>query len=261
MKITEIEKEKLIAMVLAELERQNPNNKPNPQKILAIFSGGIIGLEDALKQMQLLQQEGYEFEVILTPNAKKVIGRHKLEESLGSISINDDSEDFNKLMNLLAENDAVLIPVMTINTAAKVINGIADNLATTLIMISLLSGKPVIGVRDACNLRHYSREGMGHNKAVEAYYALLTSNVERLKDYGMQLCEALKLADTVRHHTGGQAIVQTAEDEYRQVFEKQILSVADLPNTGGKISVSPRTIITPAAKDAIKERDIEIVIC
>lgn len=248
-------------MVLVELAKQSQSNKPVTKKILAVFSGGMIGLEDVLKQMQLLQQEGYEFEAVLTPNAKTVIGKHKLEESLGSISVYDDSEDFNKLMNLLAENDAVLIPVMTINTAAKVINGIADNLATTLIMISLLSGKPVIGVRDACDLRHLSREGMGHTKAAKAYNALLVSNVERLKDYGMELCEALKIVDTVQRHLGGQAIVHSTEKECQEVFEKRILSVADLPNTSSKISVSPRTIITPAAKDAIKERGIEIVIC
>jgi len=259
--MTDIEQEKLINMVLAELAKQSQNHKPVTKKILAVFSGGMIGLDDVLKQMQQLQQEGYQIEAVLTPNGKTVIGKQKLQYSLGPISIYDDSEDFNKLINLLTDSDAVLIPVMTINTAAKVVNGIADNLATTLIMISLLSGKPVIGVRDACDLRHLSREGMGHNKAALAYKAMLVSNVERLKDYGMELCGSQDLFGTVQRSLGDQNMVHSTEKECQQVYEKQILSVADLPNTSSKISISPRTIITPAAKDAIKERGIEIIIC
>ena len=259
--MTDIEKEKLINMVLAEIAKQSQNDKTVSKKILAVFSGGMIGLDDVLKQMQQLQQKGYQIEAVLTPNGKTVIGKEKLQYSLGPISIYDDSQDFNKLINIMAESDAVLIPVMTINTAAKVVNGIADNLATTLIMISLLSGKPVIGVRDACDLRHLRRDGMGHNKAAQAYQAMLASNVERLNDYGMELCGAQDLVSTVRRSLGNQTIVHSREKECQQVFEKQILSVADLPNTSCKISVSPRTIITPAAKDVIKERGIEVIIC
>lgn len=259
--MTDMEKEKLISMVLAELEKQSQSDKSVIKKIMAVFTGGLIGLDDALKQMQLLQREGYKIEAVLTPNAKKVIGKPKLQESLGSIPVYDDSEDFNKLLSILAESDVVLIPVMTMNTAAKVANGINDNLATTLIQDSLLSGKPVIGVRDACNLQHLHRQEMGQNKGAKAYNALLVSNLERLEDYGMELCEALELVDTVKNHFGGQSVSHSIEKECQQVFEKRLLSVADLPNTSSKIRISPQTIVTPAAKDAIKERGIEIVIC
>jgi hypothetical protein len=259
--MTNIEKEKIIKMVLAELTKQNQKNKPVTKRILAIFSAGIIGLDDVLEQMQQLQKNGYQFEVVLTPNGKKVISKDKLQEFLGQITIYDDSEDFNKLTDLLTESDALLIPVMTMNTAAKVLNGIADNLATTLIMIALLSGKPVIGVRDACDPKNLMRESMGHNKAVQAYKALLVSNVERLEDYGMVLCEALSLVDTVQHSLGDQNMIGALEKDCQEVFDKQIFSLADLPNSGSEIIISPRTIITPAAKDAIKERGMEIVIC
>jgi len=252
--------EKLVQMVLAEIARQNQSSKPVSKKVLAIFSGGIISLDDVLKQMQMLQQEGYQFEVVFTPNGKMVVGKQKIQESLGPITVYDDS-DLNKVTQLLTDNEAVLVPVMTINTAAKIINGIADNLATSLIMMSLLSGKPVIAVKDACDVNRPSREGMGHNKAAQSYYALLNSTVERLNDYGIELCEALKFADAVQHHFVRKAKEDRKEKECQQVFEKRVLSVNDLPITGRTIRISPGTIITPAAKDVIKERDIEIVVC
>ncbi len=259
--MTDVEKEGIIKMVLAELAKQSQNHKPVTKKILAVFSGGIIGLDDVLKQMQQLQEDGYQFSAVLTPNGKTVIGQQKLQNSLGLIPVYDDSEDFNKLIKLLEDSDAILIPVMTMNTAAKVVNGIADNFATTLIMESLLSGKPVIAVQDACNLLHLSRKGMGHNKATRAYNALLLANVEKLTEFGMELCDAIDLLDTVRNYLGDNTMVSSTEKEYQGVFDKPIFSLADLPNIGGKISISRRTIITPAAKDAIKERDIEIIIC
>lgn len=262
--MTAIDQEKLIQLVLAELAKQakqRQDHKPAVKRILAIFSAGTIGLDDVLQQMQQLLKLGYQFEAVLTPHGKAVIGAQKLKSALGPISVYDDTGDFNQLMELLDDCDAVLIPVMTINTAAKVVNGIADNLATTLIMSALLSGKEVIGVRDACDLHNVIRAEMGHNKAARAYQAMLLSNVERLKDYGVALCESQDLVKTVQLNLGRKGTVPPQETEGRQVFNKQILSVADLPNSGGLISVSPRTIITPAAKDAIKERGIEVIIC
>lgn len=259
--MTAIDQEKLIKLVVAELAKQRPNHKPAAKRMLAIFSAGTIGLDVVLQQMQQLQQQGCQFEAVLTPNGKRVIGTPKLKSALGPNSVYDDCEDFTQLIALLDDCDAVLIPVMTINTAAKIVNGIADNLATTLIMSALLAGKPVIGVRDACDLKNVSRVGMGHNKAARAYQAMLLSNVERLNDYGLALCESQDLAKTVQLSLGDKATVHPEAKEGRQVFNKQILSVADLPISGVQITVSPRTIITPAAKDAIKERGIEVIIC
>ncbi|HWQ43979.1 MAG TPA: flavoprotein [Desulfosporosinus sp.] len=260
--MTDGEQQKLIQMVLAELAKQSQSSKPKSvsKKIMAVFSGGMIGLDDVLKQMQMLQREGYQFEAVFTPNGKIVIGKQRLLDSLGSIKVYDDSEDLNKLQQMLQDNEAILVPIMTLNTAAKVINGIADNLATTLIMVSLLSDKPIIAVRDACNLQHLSREGMGHNKAKQAYNAMLASNLERLKDYGIELCEALELTNMVQCKLGKHGMVHSTNIECQQLFEKRILSVADLTTIGSKISISPRTIITPAAQDVIKERGIEIVV-
>ncbi|MEA4924391.1 MAG: flavoprotein [Syntrophomonadaceae bacterium] len=257
--MTEIDKEKLITLVLAELAKQS--SQPAAQKILAVFSGGMIGLETVLAQMQQLQQAGYQFEIVLTPNATTVIAPQSLRQSLGPVPVHGESDDFHQITRVLAECDAVLIPVMTMNTAAKVVNGISDNLATTLIMIALLSGKSIIGVKDACDPRNQCREQMGHNKAAQAYRALLTANIERLKDYGMELCDSKDLAITVQHHLNKPTAMDAVIPENQPAFTGKILSVADLPGTSSTITVSPRTIITPAAKDAIKERGIEVVIC
>lgn len=260
--MTEIEKEKIIKMVLAELAAGKQSRTPPKKKVLTIFSGGVIGLDVVLKEMQRLQQEGYGFAAVFTPNGKTVIGQQRLQDFLGSIPIYDDSRDFNKLIELMTDSEAILIPVLTMNTAAKVVNGIADNLATTAIMIALLTGKPVIGVRDACDLKHLSRVEMGHNQAVQAYKAMLMSNVGRLKEFGIKLCEAAALAEVLPAYLGAQGLVNPVETkEIPGVFSQRVFSVADIPKEVEKISLSPQTIITPAAKDAIKERGIEVIIC
>lgn len=258
--MTEIDQERLVTLVLAELAKQGHRCQLGAKKALAVFCGGMIGLDDAILQMQQLQQEGYQFEVVLTPNADTVIGQQKLRDALGPVPIYTEACDHHETIKKLAESDVVIIPVMTINTAAKVGNGIADNLATTLITVALLSGKPVIGVRDACEPQNQYRQTMGQNKAAQAYRALLAANVEKLREYGMELCGAQALAITVQRGLNEPVPAAAATREEFPIFAGKILSVADLPGSGGRIHVSPRTIITPAAKDAIKERGIEVII-
>lgn len=260
--MTNEDQEKLIKLVMAEIARQSQTqkNKPVSIKVLAIFSGGHIGLDDVLERMQDLQREGYCFEVVFTPNAKMVIGKQKIQAYLGPIAVHDEPEDLNKLNQIFAENEAVIIPVMTMNTAAKIANGIADNLATTLIMMSLLSAKRVIAVRDACNLRHLIREKMGQNKASKLYNKILNSNFEQLEDLGMVLCDAHRLAETIKQSLGNSTRGSNLEIENQQIFKKRVLSIEDLPKASTTIRISPGTIITPAAKDTIKERGIEVIV-
>jgi len=88
-----MDKEKLVELVTAEVMRQLSHqaklviqdNQALP-KILAIFTGGTIGLEKGLTEMQYLQASA-EVIVALSPAAEQVAGIAKFREKLGADNI------------------------------------------------------------------------------------------------------------------------------------------------------------------------------
>jgi len=142
----------------------------NKKKIVLIIGGGIAAYK-SLDLIRLLKKEECEIKVVLTESGKKFV----TTLSISSLSQNKvyqdifDSEQEAEMdhISLSRWGDIILFAPVTANSIAKLAQGRADDLASTLI---LASNKQIILV-PAMNVR------MWLHKSTQ-------SNLEKLLDYG-----------------------------------------------------------------------------
>lgn len=143
------------------------------QRVLLIISGGIAAYK-ALELVRALRKRGIAVRAVLTASAQQFV----TPLSLGVLT---EDHVFTQLFDLKDEQeighiqlsrqaDLVLVAPATANILAKMANGIADDLATTLL---LATDKPVLAV-PAMNVR------MWHHKATQR-------NLERLHADGVHI--------------------------------------------------------------------------
>lgn len=246
--------EKIVEEVLKKI------NSPNEKRILALFCGGTIGAKEASKELKALSEAGYECQVVLSLAAEKVLGVEQLQGELGHIPIYTEKNGL-KPGELLRNTDILLVPVLTLNSAAKVASGIADNLVTTLIMQALLLGKPVIAAQNACDLDNPVRIKLGMNQGNQKYNRLFAQNLQTLRDYGINLVDAENLASVVRGRSKEEWDYGPSSENQGLIFNKRVLSAADISLCQGPtFRVGKNTLITPAARDVAERRGINIIV-
>ncbi len=143
------------------------------QRILLIISGGIAAYK-SLELVRLLRRRGIAVRAVLTESAQQFV----TPLSLGVLTEDHvfthlfDLKDEQEIghIQLSRQADLVLVAPATANILAKMANGIADDLATTLL---LATDKPVLAV-PAMNVR------MWHHKATQR-------NLERLHADGVHI--------------------------------------------------------------------------
>lgn len=142
-------------------------------RILLIISGGIAAYK-ALELVRLLRKRGIEVRAVLTESAQQFVtplSLGVLTESPVHTELFDlkDEQEIGHIQ-LSRQADLVVVAPATANIIAKMANGIADNLATTLL---LATDKPVLAV-PAMNVR------MWHHRATQR-------NLERLHADGVHI--------------------------------------------------------------------------
>ena len=148
---------------------ENLKNK----KILLIICGGIAAYK-SLELIRLLKKNGSYVKTILTNNAKKFVtplsvvslSQEKVYSKL--FDFKDESEMDH--ISLSRWSDAILIAPATANTISKLSNGIADDLASTVV---LASNKKIF-LAPAMNVRMWEHDS---NK----------ENISKLIDFGYRI--------------------------------------------------------------------------
>ena len=144
----------------------------NRKKITVIIGGGIAAYK-SLELIRILQKEQFEIIPILTSSASNfvtslsisAISKNKVYTDL--FDVNDETEMGHIQLSRISE--LIVVAPATANLMSKFANGIADDLATTLV---LATNKKVL-LAPSMNVR------MWNNDATK-------SNIKKLKKYGFQ---------------------------------------------------------------------------
>jgi phosphopantothenoylcysteine decarboxylase/phosphopantothenate--cysteine ligase len=145
------------------------------QRVLLIVSGGIAAYK-SLELVRLLRKRGIAVRAVLTESAENFVtplsfGVLTEDHVYGDMFDLKEEREIGHIQ-LSRQADLVVVAPATANILAKMANGIADNLATTLL---LATDKPVLAV-PAMNVR------MWHHKATQR-------NLERLHADGVHILE------------------------------------------------------------------------
>ena len=155
------------------------------KKAAVLFSGALIGYADAVASLNELKKEGWELTVVMSKAAAEVLTEERIKNDIDPEAIFVEGAPVNG-RQIIDDNQFVIIPALTINTAAKVANCISDNLLTNMISRAMATGKPIVAAIDGWCPDNEVRAKIGF-KVTDAYKARMRSNLEAIQSYGINL--------------------------------------------------------------------------
>lgn len=165
------------------------------KKATVLFSGALIGYKDAVTSLNELKKDGWTLTAVLSKTAGEVITEERIRNDIGPDAIYVEGAPVNG-RQIVDDSQFVIIPSLTINTAAKVANCISDNLLTNMISRAMATGKPIVAAIDGCCPDNKVREQLGF-KVTEAYKAKMRHNLEDMLAYGITLTTDYSLCSKV----------------------------------------------------------------
>lgn len=236
------------------------------KKALVVFTGGSIGFQDALLQLKRLQEEEWDFKVLLSNSAEYVLTPQVIKEKLSLDNVYLERE-VKGLQSFYRGANLLMFPTLTLNTAVKLAVGIADTLATNIAGHMLMEGIPIIAAKDACDLHHPTRLKLGMDKTPKAYLDKMDQHLLVLESYGIQLVEAKDLYQAAQStcifsQEKKQGYPEPDQPHQETTFPKKVLSRLDVIEAKrlGQILRLPETsIVTPLALEAAKEFGVTII--
>jgi hypothetical protein len=116
--------------------------------VIFLLCGGDMEIEEVLRQMELISSRFSKVFVVMTRSATQIIGIPEVRRaSLGGTIITEYTSKF--LKDTLFDADAIYIPILSLNTAAKVAALNADTLGTITIVFGLMYGKTVVAAKNS----------------------------------------------------------------------------------------------------------------
>jgi deoxyribose-phosphate aldolase len=126
----------------------NDDHSTQGTTAIILLCGGDRELPEVMKQIELITKSYTKTYIAMTHAAMKIIGVPDIRKvSEGATIITEYSSDY--FDNVLRQCDRIYVPILSLNTAAKVVALNADSLGTITIVFGLMYGKPVIVAKDS----------------------------------------------------------------------------------------------------------------
>lgn len=255
--------------VLEVLGLEAPSRpQPEPNTALVLFTGALLGFDEAIESLKRIKASGVDLSFVQTESAKRILDQQKIA-SVGMVE---------REKSMVGNHEMLIIPTMTVNLAAKVACGIADDLASNVFGEFIQSNRIVVASRTAC-CPDSTQKRMIFPDMPEAYREVLRNNLRALASFGVALTDASRLDTAIdrafakrgidRTPIGGSVQSQlvkesptssTVQDRRSVAFSGKLLSFGDVRQLGRDcvLVVSPSTIITDLARDAARDQGITI---
>lgn len=251
------------------------------RQVLLVYSGSPLGLEEIHPQLKRLQAEGYRFSLYASQAAQRIldIGRICQELGIPHPAGDDDYRQF------LSQGSAILIPALTQNTAARLALGLNDTPLTNIVNSGLQRGYEVVASTEGCCPTSPSRQRLGLDRLNPAYQGMMAGHLKTLQAFGIRLTVPGKFYDTVKEATRLRLVRVESPGQEKMAHDppapistpfsaprpekpisydlgrSQVLTLADVVTVkrGATLEVPLNALLTPAAREHIKDLQITIV--
>ena len=228
---------------------------PAPRRALVLFTGGLLGFDDAVEELKLLAAAGVQLDYLQTPSALRVLDQAKI----ASIGMREVSK------KMVEEHDLLLAPTLTSNIAAKVAHGVADCLASNLFSEFIMSNRLVVASRSAICPDDAPKRGWFPNMP-PAYADLLRANLAALASFGVRLSDSRFLYRTAIAAWEGRdrerrapVVAAIGTSVAGLVAGVAARATAELPTsaTADTVAAAPRPGVVPCELSLISQRVIQ----
>lgn len=254
------------ALVRELTERALSKLRNAQKKALVVCTGSGLSFLAWLVSLQQLQEAGFTFDLFLSRSAANVLDVATLRQGVSFGRVwQDDTEE--PAEQTAGRYPTVIVPAMTIHTAAKVAGCMADTPASRIVFGALTQGKNVIISVDGCCPDNEERAAKGY-VFTEPLRKQLQENIARMKAYGATLATAETLASRTLKAIGEISPApapncgserKAAQNVYlggRKIIGRQ--DVASLP-AGATLHIAPGSQITQLAIDTARLRGIQLI--
>ncbi len=177
--MTEEELKAVIRSVMADILT------PVPRRALVVFTGGLVGFEQAMTELVQLSDQGVRLDFVQTPSAVRVLDQERIRRA----PMQEVSHD------LVAGHQVLIAPTLTGNIAAKAAHGVADCLASNLFSEFLMSNRAVVVSVSAVSPDDALKQAWFPHMPV-GYADMLRANLAALESFGVRLARADALCRT-----------------------------------------------------------------
>lgn len=257
--------DQIVARVVALVRARMIADAPQRQ-IAMLFSGASTGYVVGMEALRLLTGAQHKVTVGMTASALHVIGEDKVRQAGAADIIGPDR--WVNAPGIVWATDVILLPTLSMNTAAHLALGLMDSLFSTLVLGALLAGKPVIAVRDGADPD--GNGGLVFSKTRSGAPALrrtMTGHLATLQEYGVQLVsEAEFVPAVVRQVRGDEAatappaiglpVLSLSRNGHNLVItDGELAAVAP----GTMLRLPAGTRLTPLAHETAGRRGLRLV--
>lgn len=245
--------EEIVREVLSRLKQKD-------HTALVVFTGAAIGFNESIDELKKLVQNNWKLRVVLSRSAEHVLTPEIVGNLLGIEEVHLESSN-DGLYQLYEGVDAIIVPTLTMNTAAKIALGMADSLTTNMVAHGIMNAIPTYVVKDASDLHHPERIRLGMTNIPKAYTQLFDNHFKQLESYGIHVVEVSQLSKSllmVSEPNGrSEELAQKSFDIRKKVISEADIVVAG--KSGSTLNISKNSIITPLAHEKAKELGVKIV--
>jgi|SRR5699024_5422597 len=237
---------------------------------LVCFTGGAIGFNESLNELKKLQDNHWNFQVVLTNSAERIFTKELIKNELKMEGVYAESE-IDQLRPFYDKASLLIVPTLTMNSLAKTSLGIADNLFTNLTTEFILSNRPIIAARDACQPNHPFRLNNRNGQAPKPYVSMFENYMNQVQQFGVKLVEVTEIFQTVeqcqltdKNHfsSSSNPLLSDIFHDASNKSSKKVISRTDVmeaKQNNTDLVVHANTIITPLAAEVIKDMNLKII--
>jgi len=244
------------------------------KKITAVFTGGKIDYQKSINQLKSIDKKFKpEWQLIFSKSAEEILDTKKIAAELGA-----EIFDAKNALAGIKNRDLVIIPVLTMNSAAKLASHFLETEVLYYIFKSLILGIPVIAAKNAADLSGSGWQDYLLNKIPAALLADNQKHLAKLESYGIEIVDALKISETVfnifssadyknenlNNKSGVENEKSLKKTAQNTVFlDTKVITYKEinpLPEIVEVVNVRKDAVITPYARDIAENKGMIICI-
>jgi len=265
--ITKDKIREIVGKVVNELFSQKQSKLLSAKKLLILFTGSLTSYDTIINQLRNITSIGYDTTLVLSESFLNLKSIDEVKKELNPDRILTKLDNY-QIAEEVRTADLILIPFLTRNTVAKVLNAITDTVPTNLIFTALMLKKKIIAVRDGADPEMLDCIHCYTPNAPAFIQLLMQKNLELLKQVGVELIKSDQLEEAVENFFLNKKSSEIGDRRVSSVphflkLQREIITSEDikkaLKNKEKYLYVPPNAIITDIAKELANKEGIEII--
>ncbi|MEH7109675.1 hypothetical protein [Bacillus sp. JJ1764] len=247
-----------LANLVEQITRKLLENETPKKKVLFIFCDSSAH-EPFVDQLILLKSRQIDYDLLfLDGETSAWLGIQQIQ-STGAEQLIAADEYAKAPIELPKEYDAIIVPEIDLDNAARVCHGLKGSVKAEIIFSGLVLNIPIVIGEDSPGIKRAERRTLQRLQLPLPYQRKFEKYKLELAEMGIQFSKASELYETILQLL----FEEFKEDSASIFFQEKVLTLKWLSThirNKKTLFVKEGTTLTPLVKDYLKEKGIKLVI-